>query len=745
MTDTVDQDPGRIVNEPLSEALSKRYLAYALSTITARALPDVRDGLKPVQRRILYAMRELKLNPEGAYRKCAKIVGEVMGNYHPHGDNAIYDTLVRLAQDFSVRYPLVDGQGNFGNVDGDAAAAMRYTESRLTEAARLLLDGLDENAVDFRDTYDELNSEPTVLPAGFPNLLANGATGIAVGMATSVPPHNVAEVIDASLLLIKEPQASTEALLKLMPGPDFPTGGTIVEPRSAILDAYETGRGSFQIRARWAVEDLGRGTWQIVVTEIPYQVQKGKLIERIAELIENRKVPLLADVRDESAEDVRLILEPRSKTVDPAVMMESLFKACDLETRFSLNMNVIHEGAPQVMGLRAVLRAYLDHRRAVVQRRAQFRLDKIEKRLHLLDGFLIAYLNIDEVIRIIREEDEPKAELMERFVLSDEQAEAILNLRLRALRKLEEMEIKNEHQSLTDEKASLVELLGSETLQWDRVGEQLAEARKAFDPATDLGRRRAAFGDAPDIDLDAALEASTPKEAFTVVLSKQGWIRAMKGHGLDTDGVKFKDGDALFLAREVWSTDKVIFMSSDGRAFMLGADKLPGGRGHGEPIRLSIDLEDSVDIVTFFAAQEGRKRLVASDAGYGFMVPEEELISTRKAGKAIVSVGGEGRLAVCEIAQGDYMAVIGTNKKLLIFEAAELPEMPRGKGVKLQAYRGNDQLSDAMVFDGEDGLIVIDGAGRHRGIAEWRDWVGKRAQAGRVAPKGFPRSGKLNG
>jgi len=745
MTDTVDQDPGRIVNEPLSEALSKRYLAYALSTITARALPDVRDGLKPVQRRILYAMRELKLNPEGAYRKCAKIVGEVMGNYHPHGDNAIYDTLVRLAQDFSVRYPLVDGQGNFGNVDGDAAAAMRYTESRLTEAARLLLDGLDENAVDFRDTYDELNSEPTVLPAGFPNLLANGATGIAVGMATSVPPHNVAEVIDASLLLIKEPQASTEALLKLMPGPDFPTGGTIVEPRSAILDAYETGRGSFQIRARWAVEDLGRGTWQIVVTEIPYQVQEGKLIERIAELIENRKVPLLADVRDESAEDVRLILEPRSKTVDPAVMMESLFKACDLETRFSLNMNVIHEGAPQVMGLRAVLRAYLDHRRAVVQRRAQFRLDKIEKRLHLLDGFLIAYLNIDEVIRIIREEDEPKAELMERFVLSDEQAEAILNLRLRALRKLEEMEIKNEHRSLTDEKASLVELLGSETLQWDRVGEQLAEARKAFDPATDLGRRWAAFGDAPDIDLDAALEASTPKEAFTVVLSKQGWIRAMKGHGLDTDGVKFKDGDALFLAREVWSTDKVIFMSSDGRAFMLGADKLPGGRGHGEPIRLSIDLEDSVDIVTFFAAQEGRKRLVATDAGYGFMVPEEELISTRKAGKAIVSVGGEGRLAVCEIAQGDYMAVIGTNKKLLIFEAAELPEMPRGKGVKLQAYRGNDQLSDAMVFDGEDGLIVIDGAGRHRGIAEWRDWVGKRAQAGKVAPKGFPRSGKLNG
>ncbi|MEM6666922.1 MAG: DNA topoisomerase IV subunit A, partial [Pseudomonadota bacterium] len=560
MSDTMDHEPGKVINEPMSEALSKRYLAYALSTITARALPDVRDGLKPVQRRILYAMRELKLNPEGAYRTCAKIVGEVMGNYHPHGDSAIYDTLVRLAQDFSVRYPLVDGQGNFGNVDGDAAAAMRYTESRMTEAAKLLLEGLDEDAVDFRDTYDELNSEPVVLPAGFPNLLANGATGIAVGMATSIPPHNAAEVIDAALHLIKHKSSSTEELLEFVPGPDFPTGGVIVEPKASILDAYQTGRGSFRLRARWYVEDLGRGTWQVVVTEIPYQVQKGRLIEKIAELIEAKKVPLLDDVRDESAEDVRLILEPRAKTVDAAVMMESLFKLCDLETRFSLNMNVLDHGVPKVMGLKQVLRAYLDHRRDVLLRRTRHRLDKIDKRLHVLDGYLIAYLNIDEVIRIIREEDEPKQVMMGRFGITDIQAEAILNLRLRALRKLEEMELRGEHERLTDERDELHLLLGSEARQWTRVGKELAAARKAFDPETELGRRRAGFDAAPDIDLDAALEASTPKEAFTVVLSMKGWIRAMKGHGLDVEATKFKDGDSLFAAEEVWSTDKLIFM-----------------------------------------------------------------------------------------------------------------------------------------------------------------------------------------
>lgn len=741
----MDHEPGRVINEPMSEALSKRYLAYALSTITARALPDVRDGLKPVQRRILYGMRELKLDPAGNYRKCAKIVGEVMGNYHPHGDSAIYDTLVRLAQDFSVRYPLVDGQGNFGNIDGDSPAAMRYTESRMTEAAKLLLEGLDEDAVDFRETYDELNEEPVVLPAGYPNLLANGATGIAVGMATSIPPHNAAEAIDAALMLIKDRQTSTEALLEVMPGPDFPTGGIIVDGREAILEAYEIGRGSFRMRARWHVEDLGRGTWQIIVTEIPYQVQKSRLIEKLAELIEARKVPLLGDVRDESAEDVRLVLEPRAKTVDPDVMMEALFKLCELESRFSLNMNVLHDGVPQVMGLRGVLLAYLDHRREVVIRRARHRLDKIEKRLHVLDGYLIAYLNIDEVIRIIREEDEPKQVMMDRFAITDIQAEAILNLRLRALRKLEEIELKSEHQRLTEERDEINLLLGSAGRQWTRVGKELKAARAAFDPETDLGRRRASFGDAPEIDLDAALEATTPKEPFTVLLSQKGWIRAMKGHGLDLSQAKFKEGDELFEAVEVWSTDKLILLSSDGRAFTLGADKLPGGRGHGEPIRLSIELEDNVDIFALFKLDETRKRLIASSAGYGFIVPEGELVSARKAGKAVVTVPEGSQLAVCQPARGDRVAVIGTNRKMLVFEREELPEMPRGKGVKLQSYRGDDRLEDAIVFDAEDGLIVIDSSGRHRGFADWADWQGKRAQAGRLAPKGFPRSGRFNG
>ncbi len=745
MTDTIEPEENRIINEPLSEALTKRYLAYALSTITSRALPDVRDGLKPVQRRILYGMRELRLNPDGAYRKCAKVVGEVMGNFHPHGDASIYDTMVRLAQDFSVRYPLVDGQGNFGNIDGDSAAAMRYTESRMTEAAKLLLDGLDENAVDYKDNFDESAREPVVLPAGFPNLLANGATGIAVGMATSIPPHNVAEVIDAALILVDRKTATTEELLEVMPGPDFPTGGTIVEDRASILNSYETGRGSFRMRAKYEVEDLGRGQWQVIVTEIPYQVQKSKLIEKLAELIESKKAPLLADVRDESAEDIRLVLEPRSKTLEPAVLMESLYKTCDLETRFSLNMNVLHKGAPQVMGLRQVLRAYLDHRREVVTRRAQHRLDKIEKRLHLLDGYLIAFLNIDEVIRIIREEDEPKQVMMDRFGITDIQAEAILNLRLRALRKLEEVEIRGEHDKLSEERTEIIALLGSEGRQWTKVKKELRAARDVFDPESDLGRRRAKFDAAPEIDLDAALEASAPKEPITVVLSAKGWIRGMKGHGLDMDKAKFKDGDELQLYEEVLTTDKLILMASDGRAFTLGCDKLPGGRGHGEPIRISIDLEDSVDIVAMFKLTPERKRIVASDAGYGFIVEERELESNRKAGKSAVNVPSGGRLAVCDIARGNYVAVIGTNKKLLVFPKDDLPEMARGKGNKLQAYRGTDKLADAIVFDGEDGLIVTDPAGRMRGFTEWKEWIGKRAQAGKTVMKGFPRSGKFNG
>ncbi len=745
MSDIMEPEDDRIINEPLSEALTKRYLAYALSTITSRALPDVRDGLKPVQRRILYGMRELKLNPEGGYRKCAKVVGEVMGNYHPHGDASIYDTMVRLAQDFSVRYPLVDGQGNFGNIDGDSAAAMRYTESRMTEAASLLLEGLTEDAVDFKPTYDENDTEPVVLPAGFPNLLANGATGIAVGMATSIPPHNVAEVIDAALILVDRKTATTAELLVVMPGPDFPTGGLIVETPESILQSYETGRGSFRMRAKYEVEDLGRGTWQIVVTEIPYQVQKSKLVERLADLLETKKAPLLADVRDESAEDIRLVLEPRSKTIEPEVLMESLFKVCDLENRFSLNLNVLHKGAPQVMGLKAVLKAYLDHRREVLIRRSQFRLDKIEKRLHLLDGYLIAYLNIDEVIRIIREEDHPKDVMMQRFGITEIQAEAVLNLRLRALRKLEEMEIRGEHDKLTEERSEIIALLGSENRQWTKVKKELRAAREVFSPESDLGRRRAKFGEAPVIDVDAALEASMPKEPVTVVLSSMGWIRGMKGHGIDLDSAKFKDGDSLLLSEEVYTTDKLILMASDGRAFTLGCDSLPGGRGHGEPIRISIDLEDSVEIVGMFKLIPSRKRIVASSAGYGFIVQESELESNRKAGKSAVNVPTGSTLQICDVVRGDHVAVIGTNKKLLIFPLDELPEMARGKGNKLQNYRGTDKLGDVIVFDGEDGLIVTDSAGRMRGFPEWKDWLGKRAQAGKTVMKGFPRSGKFTG
>ena len=740
---TTEPPEDRIINEPMSEALSKRYLAYALSTITARALPDVRDGLKPVQRRILYGMRVLRLDPEGGYRKCAKIVGDVMGNYHPHGDSSIYDTLVRLAQDFNVRYPLVDGQGNFGNIDGDSAAAYRYTEARMTRGAELLMEGLDENAVDFRPNYAENDEEPVVLPAGFPNLLANGATGIAVGMATSIPPHNVAEVIDAARYLIDKPKATTEELMQFVQGPDFPTGGVIVEDRASMLEAYETGRGAFRMRARWHVEDTGRGTYQIIVTEIPYQVQKSRLLEKLSELLEAKKVPLLEDVRDESAEDVRLVLVPRAKTVEPDVLMESLFKTCDLETRFSMNMNVLHKGAPQVMGLRDVLQAYLDHRREVVVRRAEFRLDKIEKRLHILEGFLKAYLNIDEVIRIIRTEDEPKPVLMSRFKISDIQAEAILNLRLRALRKLEEMEIQGEHTKLTEERDELVKLLGSERRQWTRVSKELKSARDEFDPSTELGRRRATFEDAPTVDLAAALEATRPKEPVTVVLSAQGWIRGMKGHGLDPETIKFKEGDGPGFMEEVMSTDKLVFMSSDGRAFMLAADKLPGGRGHGEPIRLSIELEDNVAIVNMFKFDPERKRVMASSTGYGFVIPEAELESNRKAGKQIVNTGG-GVLNVCVPVLGDMIAVVGTNRKMLIFPLKDLPEMPRGKGNKLQSYSGGAELADLITFDKRDGLIVVTG-GRHRAFEEWKEWKGQRAQAGKVVPKGFPRTGTFSG
>jgi len=730
-------DGGRILDEPLSEALSRRYLAYALSTITQRALPDVRDGLKPVHRRLLYAMRLLRLDPESAAKKSARVVGDVIGKYHPHGDVAVYDALVRLAQDFAQRYRLIDGQGNFGNIDGDNPAAMRYTECRLTEAAQLLLDGIDEDAVDFRPTYDGQEEEPVVLPAGFPNLLANGSSGIAVGMATSIPPHNAAELIDACLILLERPDATTADLMEKVLGPDFPTGGVIVESRTSILDAYETGRGGIRTRARWTKEDTGRGTWRIVVTEIPYQVKKADLVEQIAGLIEAKRAPLLGDVRDESAEDVRLVLDPRARTVEPEVLMESLFKLSDLETRFPVNMNVLDaRGAPQVMGLKPALRAFLDHRREVLVRRARFRLGKIEQRMHILAGLLIVFLNLDEVIRIVRYEDEPKAKLIETFEIDDIQAEAILDTRLRRLAKLEEMELRREHAELGEERDGIQAMLDSDQAQWVLVGAGLRHVREILGPDTEVGRRRSTFADAPVIDASAAVEALVTREPITVILSKRGWIRAAKGRIEDPSELKFKEDDALAFLVPAETTDKLLLFASDGRFFTLGGDKLPSARGQGEPLRLLLDLDDRVTIVAVFVHRPGRKRVLASKEGYGFILPEDEALANRKAGKQVLTVGAKGA-AFCLEASGDHLAVIGDNGKALIFPLAELPEMPRGKGVKLQSYREGG-LRDGLLFTGAEGAAWTDAAGRTRAWTDWRDWLGRRASAGRLAPKGFP-------
>jgi topoisomerase IV subunit A len=736
--------PEDILLEPFDEALSNRYLAYALSTITARALPDVRDGLKPVHRRILYAMRQMKLNASGGFKKSAKVVGEVMGNFHPHGDQAIYDAMVRLVQDFSVRVPLVDGQGNFGNIDGDNAAAMRYTESRLTEAAQLLLNGIDEDTVDFRETYDGEDSEPVVLPAAFPNLLANGATGIAVGMATSIPPHNVAELIDASLHLIKTPNARTQMLLNYVKGPDFPTGGVCVEDSAAMQEAYETGRGGFRTRARWDVEDLGRGKYQIVITEIPYQVQKSKLIEKIADLITTKKMQALADVRDESAEDIRLILEPRSGNVDPAALMESVFKLTDLESRFSLNLNVLDaNGAPRVMGLREVLQSYLDHRKEVLVRGAKFRLEKIARRLELLDGFLIAYLNLDEVIRIIRFEDEPKAQLMKTFKLSDIQAEAILNMRLRSLRKLEEMAIKTEHKDLKKEQTALRALLKSDDAQWAKISDQLRDVRKVFDPKSDLGRRRTQIADAPDID-DIDLEILVEKEPVTAVISEKGWVRTMRGHVEDRKTIKYKDGDREGFVIHAQTTDRLMLFATNGKFYSLDVATLPGGRGHGEPIRLMVDMGNDDAITAAFVYQGTRKFLVVSSSGHGFIVAEQDCLSNTRKGKQVLNVPAGAEAAICrpapaKIDAAHMIASIGDNKKFLVFPAAQLPEMSRGKGVVLQKFQKGG-LSDAKVFSRKDGLTWTDRSGRIQTVEGWKPYLGKRAQAGRIAPKGFPTS-----
>ena len=754
-----------ILAEPLGRAIGERYLTYALSTIMNRALPDARDGLKPVHRRILFAMRELKLNATGGFRKSAKISGDVMGNYHPHGDAAIYDAMARLAQEFNVRYPLVDGQGNFGNIDGDNPAASRYTEARMTTIAEALLDGLNEDAVDFRQNYDGTLSEPIVLPASFPNLLANGSSGIAVGMATNIPPHNISELCDACLHLIKSPDARIETLLKYIPGPDFPTGGTIVESHENIVNAYKTGRGSFRLRARFSVEDLERGQWQVVITEIPFQVQKSKLIEKIAELIQSKKIPILEDIRDESAEDIRVVLEPKSKNVDPNILMETLFKLSDLEIRFSMNMNVLIDGlVPKVCDLNEVLKAFLDHRRNILKRRSNFRLKKIDNRLEVLEGLIIAFLNLDRVIDIIRYDDNPKLALMsedwskqhdrakdERDYkrpnisregeLSDVQTEAILNMRLRSLRRLEEVELVKERDSLMEERANLEDLLADTLQQWNKIAEEIRETKKQFGQNYISGTRRTDFAEAQDFE-EVPIEAMIEREPITVVCSSMGWIRAMNGHIDLTRELKFKDGDGPGLIFHAQTTDKLLALASNGRFYTILASSLPGGRGMGEPLRLMVDIPDEALIVNLITFRPGQKLLVTSSTGDGFIVTHDDVVAQTKSGKQILNTKREAVAKVCHNICGDHVAVVGENRKVLIFPISEIPEMVRGKGVRLQKYKDGG-LSDITTFNLSEGLTWLDPAGRTRSETNLEDWTGKRATAGRMAPRGFPKNNKF--
>jgi topoisomerase-4 subunit A len=731
---------GHIEDTPMAGALSERYLAYALSTIMSRSLPDVRDGLKPVHRRLIYAMHQLKLDPRSGFKKCARVVGDVMGKFHPHGDLAIYDALVRLAQDFASRFPLIEGQGNFGNIDGDNPAAMRYTESRLTEVAEFLLRGIDENAVDFRPTYDGEESEPIVLPGAFPNLLANGAAGIAVGMATSVPPHNAGEICGAAIHLIQNPQASTADLLKHMPGPDFPTGGELVEDEATIRAAYETGRGSLRTRAKWAKEEKKNGTWVIVITEIPYQVQKSRLIEQVALLLEEKKLPLLADIRDESDEKIRLILEPRARTVDPDMLMASMFKATSLESRFSLNMNVLDGGrTPRVMGLRDLLRAWLDHRHEVLLRRSHHRLDAIARRLEILEGYLAVFLNLDEVIRIIRNEDEPKPKLIATFKLSDVQAEAILNMRLRSLRRLEEQEIRNEHKKLTTEQKGLHALLKDEGKRWATIETEIGEVQKKFGTGA-LGARRTQISAAAPM-LEIVAEAFVEREPITVILSQKGWIRAQKGHLAPDAELKFKEGDRLDRMVRCESTDRLALLATNGRVYTLKASDLPRGRGDGQAIRLLIDLANEDGVVDLFLPDPTAKYLIAASIGRGFLLPGAELVSERKAGKQILNLKAGEELSHCVPAKGDHVAIIGQNRKLLVFPLSELPEMPKGAGVTLQKYKDGG-MADVKVFSLAVGLTWKLGPNT-RTEQKLTDWLGTRAQAGRLPPNGFPKSGKF--
>ena len=731
---------GKIEDTRLSDALSERYLAYALSTIMSRSLPDVRDGLKPVHRRLIYAMHLLRLDPTSGFKKCARVVGDVIGKFHPHGDVAVYDALVRLAQDFAVRYPLVEGQGNFGNIDGDNAAAMRYTEARLTEIARALLAGIDDDAVDFRPTYDGEESEPVVLPGAFPNLLANGAAGIAVGMATSIPPHNAGEVCAAAIHLIEHPEATTADLLRHMPGPDFPTGGTMVEDAASLLAAYETGRGGFRVRAKWEVEKGKHGTWQVVVTEIPYQVQKARLIEQVAALLEERKLPLLGDVRDESTEAVRLVLEPKTRGVEPEMLMETVFRATALEARFPLNMNVLDASrTPRVMPLRAVLRAWLDHRHKVLVRRSRHRLAAIERRIEVLDGYLAVYLNLDEVIRIIREEDEPKARLMAHFSLTDMQAEAILNMRLRSLRRLEELEIRREHKGLTKERKDIQALLAGDALRWARISGEIGEIRAKFGDGP-LGARRTVIGLAP-VAMEVSSDAFVEREPITAILSDKGWIRAVKGHLAEGAELKFKEGDKLRLLLACETTDRLCLFGTNGRAYTIKAGDLPRGRGDGQPVRLVAEMGNEDDVLALFAPREDRRYLVASSSGRGFVVPGAELMAEKRTGKQVLNLRPGEEAALCVPAQGDHVAIVGENRKLLVFPLDQVPELARGAGVILQRYRDGG-LADARVFRLADGLSWRLGE-KQRTETDLRNWLGDRAQAGKLPPSGFPKSNRF--
>jgi topoisomerase-4 subunit A len=733
--------PKNIRTVAFSDALGERYLAYALSTITSRSLPDVRDGLKPVQRRLLFAMRELKLDPTAGYKKCARVVGDVIGKYHPHGDVAVYDAMVRLAQSFAVRWPLVEGHGNFGNIDGDNAAAMRYTEARLTDVAAALLDGLGEDAVEFRDTYDGEELEPVVLPAAFPNLLANGATGIAVGLATSIPPHNAGELCDALQILLKNSRAAIADIIACVPGPDFPTGGVLVEDAAMIAEAYATGRGGFRVRARWHTEKVGRGQYQIIVTEIPYQVQKARLVERIAALLQARKFALLADVRDESSDDMRLVLEPRSRAVDPEMLMETMFRQTELETRVSLNMNVLNAaGVPGVMNLKQVLGAFLDHRFDVLRRRTAHRLGQIAHRLEVLGGYLVAYLNLDEVIRIIRETEEPRPKLMTRFKISEVQAEAILNMRLRALRKLEEIEIRGEFETLITEQANLKKLQGSKDRQKTVLAKQFAAMKRRFGPATELGRRRTEIAAPPD-PLEVPTEALVEREPITILCSAKGWIRAVKGHLEAAAPVKYKEGDRGRFRFHGETTDRLVLFATNGRFYALSCDKLPGGRGLGEPVRLMIDLAADQDVVKLFVHRPGQRLLVAASDGRGFVVEEDGVLAEKRTGKQVLNPGRQAEACICVPAVGDCVAVVGENRRLLLFPAADVPVLARGRGVILQRYRDGG-LTDAKLFNRAEGLSWKTGAGvRNEGAAD--GWHGKRGQAGRVAPRGFPKSNKF--